>query len=199
MIPVVISASAIKDNENACLAYVNDLIRTMSCRPRGVLLDSGSLRDTADNNTTDISAFRANLSEWIDASQQPRRSFIRSQAGKLPADIIVLLDARHHEANVISAVLHEITLAWFPLTPWQPAFALIVDDFESQRFVNELFATFYIQPLSTMKQNIQTDVRALRRKILTLRWLGLGRGAKIIRLFYRYLQRWKAYVKSRVN
>jgi len=215
MIPIVISARAFEKNINACLARIIDVTHhASSCPqafcPQGVLLDINSLDvsrlqgdpNPTDKNTTCIEStiefMHINVADWIDISQQPLHAVINFQARKLCSNTIIVLDARHYEADVISAVLHKITYTWFHLESWQPAFALIVNDFDCLRFVNELFATFYIQPLSTTKKNIQLDIRTMRAHIWALRWLGLGHLARFSKHVYFNLQRWKKYVKRRL-
>jgi len=199
MIPIVVSATAFKNNESACLHRIKELIQTKPDSYTGLLLDENFLKQNSVASTEMTPASRIHLSDWVDDTQQPLSIRIRAQANSLCTNQIVLLDVRHYDAHVISHVLHVIGKIWFHLKTWQPAFALVVDDHHAPQFTRELSTVFYIQPLPTSKQAIQAELRNIRMYIRGYRWLGFKRMGRAARLLRGFMHKVKRYAHRKIS
>lgn len=193
MIPVVITASAYTRDDTACLAQARKLARENGAAARTLLIDAHPAPFDEAVDTVFI-----NLAEWLDAGQNPRREVIRAMARSFPAEKMIVLDGRHYDVEVLSPVIEQAAAAWFHLDAWQPAFVLIVDDFDATRVANSLFGAFQILPLSTAKSSVKEDLRLMKRQINKLR-MGSGRISRYLLAAYRFLRKCKHYAVRKLS
>lgn len=197
MIPIVMSATAFEHNEPACLQRINELIQNKQSAYTGLLLNTKLQQQ--NHSAKEIASTRITMADWIDDKQRALEIKIRSQANNLCTNQMIILDARHHDADIMSHVLHAIGKIWFHLQIWPPAFVLIVDDHYSTRFTRELSEKFYIQPLPVSKQALENEMRHIHRFIWAYRWLGFGRLGRLSRSTYILLRKIKHYANRKFS
>lgn len=198
MLPIVITASAFQQSEKVCLQNAASMIKHFPEALSGILIDQvHEPQLLSSDDKVPISYFT--LSEWLDENLVPLAVTIKTKASHLSANQMIVLDARYHDPQVISAVLHVVSQTWVHLKTWQLAFVLIVDDFYSTRFVRELADTFYILPLSFSKETLHAAVKRIHLRAQFLRWLGLGRFSRWVRAIYMFAQKLKRYAKRQFS
>ena len=101
---------------------------------------------------------------------------ILSTATMIPAENIVIIDARNYGLELILSALEKARLAWYPLDTWHPTFALIADDVYLLRLLPVLASTFYSQPQVLSDRETRLIVKALMRRAFIYRWFGSSGG-----------------------
>ncbi len=104
---------------------------------------------------------------------------ILSTATMIPAENIVIIDARNYGLELILSALEKARLAWYPLDTWHPTFAVIADDVYLLRLLPVLASTFYSQPQVLSERETRLIVKALMRRAFIYRWFG-PRGGRTI-------------------
>lgn len=199
MIPVVITSSAYEKNESACLQRVNEVIQSMPARAMSLLIDDYSLKSITESTATHSVVSCVKISEWLDSAHQPIKVVIRTSAKMLSVDKIMLLDARHHDAQVIERVLYEVAQVWFHIKTWQPAFILIVDDYLAAQFARKLSELFFVKTQLTSRRVIQSEMRHLRRLVFSRRWLGIGSASRLAGALNHFSGKLKRYVHRKLS
>jgi len=195
MIPVVITASIFDKNESAAFSQIEKALQNKS-------MTTCLLINQDFNHENDLSLLKEKIvsikiSDWLTETMQLRKSELRATADKLDQNKIILLNAKHHDVEVIENVLNEVSLIWFNLKSWQPAFILLVDDYHAVTSAQLLSETFYLRSLPTAKDNIQKDLAIMRMKIRHYRWLGKGRISRIANSAGNFRRKLGAYVQRK--
>ncbi len=112
---------------------------------------------------------------------------IRDTPQHIPSHHIVVVDARSHRPDLITAALGHLRHAWFHLDHWQPAFVVIFDDIHLLALGGALSQTFYCQPQLLTEVETNRLVRQTLRRASVQRWIGPG------------LARWNAWLFSRTQ
>lgn len=101
---------------------------------------------------------------------------ILSTATMIPAENIVIIDARNYGLELILSALEKARLAWYPLDTWHPTFALIADDVYLLQLLPVLANTFYSQPQVLSERETRLIVKTLMRRAFIYRWFGPSGG-----------------------
>lgn len=112
---------------------------------------------------------------------------VRGVAQAVPASHLVVVDARGHRPDLITAALGHLRHAWFHLDDWHRAFVVVFDDIHLLALAEALSQTFYCQPQLLTEVETNRLVRAFMRRASVQRWIGPG------------LARWHAWTLHRVQ
>lgn len=115
---------------------------------------------------------------------------ILSTAKMIPAENIIIIDARNYGLELILLALEKARLAWYPLDTWHPTFGVICDDVYLLRLLPVLANTFYSQPQVLTDRETRLIVKALMRRAFVYRWFGSGAG-RVARTISKIVERIK--------
>lgn len=122
---------------------------------------------------------------------------VRGLGPSVPADHLVLVDARAQHADLIGAALGHLRQSWFPLDDWHPAFVMVVDDAHLLSIGQRMAHTFYCEPRLLTDTEVNRLVRQTLRRARAMRWLGPGFIRWQRSVFYRVLDRYANWVERR--
>jgi len=104
---------------------------------------------------------------------------ILSTAIMIPAESIVIIDARNYGLELILLALQKARLAWYDLDTWHPTFAVIADDVYLLKLLPVLADTFYSQPQILSDRETRLLVKAMMRRAFIYRWFGPSGGRTV--------------------
>lgn len=140
--------------------------------------DAGGIQ--ADGASASASLGYVPFAKWMKDSRLAEdvidTNAILSTATMIPAENIVIIDARFYGLELILSALEKARLAWYPLDTWHPTFAVIADDVYLLQLLPKLASTFYSQPQVLSDRETRLIVKALMHRAFIYRWFGPSGG-----------------------